>query len=455
MKQTVKNNIIFERNDANNYSVNIYENDNLLGCISTNMYNILSLINSKEVSEAIKLLMDYLKLDYETSKTLYNKLLYAFDYILHQGDSTHEPLFYSGFSEKINPNRIRSLVPKFLVLSISRECFMKCRYCYAGAKYVNDNDRNSNNDLRIDIIKKICEEAKSIGISKIDLTGGDPYIRSDICEIFDLFDRYDILTSLSTKKNLDDTQIEDLKRYKCIEYVQISVDTLDDNIQELLICEKSYASKRVALVKKLLKNNIKVKVNSVLTKHNVDTIFELIGELNQIGVDTIALSPYSNNLYRHNDDLLPSYEQYYNLSKKISKHSLNIELNYPIFLNKFDETGLYGSMSRTTCGAGLDGLVVGPTGDAFICERLCYDTNYSLGNCKKNTLMDIWMNTVIDEYIKPNNDRFVNTKCYNCDDFNFCVNERGICYVHSLILNGTIYSPDMMCKLNKGEVRIF
>ena len=405
MKNYIKENVSFVENSDNQYLLNVYEANSFIGCIPKSIYNILVLINGVGKNQAADLLSRHLELDKTTSVALYEKLIYSFENITSQEDTINELVYHKGAFEEINIHRIRSLWPKMLVISISRECFMKCSYCYAGAKFSDSGTSSGHYDIPISLIEKITKEAVSMGISRIELTGGDPYVRGDIEQIFDLFDECGITTSLSTKKLLTSNQIQNLKGRKCIDYVQISIDTLNDNIQENLIHESKYSSNRITLIKELLENGIAVRVNSVLAKSNIDLVFDLISTLDKIGVENIALSPYSNNLYRHSDDQFPTYDQLRNLSRKIERHCLKIKLDYPSFLHKFSEAKLYGSMNRIICSAGLDGLVVGPTGDAFICERMCYDQKYSLGSCKNNSLIEIWNCGSVDEYIKPNRER--------------------------------------------------
>lgn len=99
----------------------------------------------------------------------------------------------------VNFNRLRSFVPKNLVISLTRECIMKCSYCYAGAKHVHGY---SKNNISLEDINSLLKQAVHIGINHVDLTGGDPFVRKDIFDILDLIESYNMTTNLSLKEHI-------------------------------------------------------------------------------------------------------------------------------------------------------------------------------------------------------------------------------------------------------------
>jgi MoaA/NifB/PqqE/SkfB family radical SAM enzyme len=67
--------------------------------------------------------------------------------------------------------------PWFFVVSPTMRCNLKCVGCYA-AQY------KKNNDLPYETLDKICRDAKTMGIYLVTISGGEPFIRPDLLELF-------------------------------------------------------------------------------------------------------------------------------------------------------------------------------------------------------------------------------------------------------------------------------
>ena len=74
--------------------------------------------------------------------------------------------------------RIRLYRPLFLTLHIAETCFRDCRYCYDERRVLSRKEILTTNE-----IFKILNEAAEMGIIKVDIAGGEPFIRDDIPEI--------------------------------------------------------------------------------------------------------------------------------------------------------------------------------------------------------------------------------------------------------------------------------
>ncbi|MBM4332811.1 MAG: radical SAM protein [Deltaproteobacteria bacterium] len=67
--------------------------------------------------------------------------------------------------------------PFFLVISPTMRCNLNCYGCYAG-----DYDKSA--ELDTDLIHRLLQEAKEMGIYFITVSGGEPFIREDLLDIF-------------------------------------------------------------------------------------------------------------------------------------------------------------------------------------------------------------------------------------------------------------------------------
>jgi MoaA/NifB/PqqE/SkfB family radical SAM enzyme len=78
--------------------------------------------------------------------------------------------------------RIHGIVPPdFLVISPSMRCNLRCSGCYSGSFVKSDG-------LPHELVDRILREAKEMGIYFVVISGGEPFLRKDI---FDIFSEHD------------------------------------------------------------------------------------------------------------------------------------------------------------------------------------------------------------------------------------------------------------------------
>lgn len=191
--------------------------------------------------------------------------------------------------------------------------------------------------------------------------------------------------NISTKKILTDCEIRRIKNIGLKE-LQISLDSSNNEIASYLTGVDNYYEKMKNVILELLKKEINVKVNSVLTSYNIETIPMLINDLEDIGVKTLFLTPYNNSLGRHDDLFFPTFSQYENLNKYLCEYHGKVNIDYQSPRIHSEEKKLSDIQN---CSGGRMGLVVFPNGNVSICERILND-ELSVGNIKKETILEIW-----------------------------------------------------------------
>jgi MoaA/NifB/PqqE/SkfB family radical SAM enzyme len=72
-------------------------------------------------------------------------------------------------------------IPPFLIASISSECNLFCKGCYARAN--KPCSRDNLNRVTCEKWASVFHEAADLGISFILLAGGEPFLRKDVIEI--------------------------------------------------------------------------------------------------------------------------------------------------------------------------------------------------------------------------------------------------------------------------------
>ncbi len=109
----------------------------------------------------------------------------------------------------------------YLRVSVTKRCNLNCTYCGA-------QNEKENNELTADEIEKIVRAFASCGINKVRLTGGEPLVRRDICDIAGRISRiYGIKKlALTTNGIMLKEYAEGIKKAG-VSAVNISLDTTD------------------------------------------------------------------------------------------------------------------------------------------------------------------------------------------------------------------------------------
>lgn len=178
----------------------------------------------------------------------------------------------------------------YLRVSLTKRCNLNCSYC--GAECEKDTE------LTAEETEKIVAAFAKLGITKVRLTGGEPLLRSDICEIAERIGRLDGIKKLAITTNgvLLSKYAQRLKNAG-VNAVNISLDTTDKKQYEKItgfdllgkVYEGIDEAERVGLSP--------IRLNAVLIRgENDDQAEKLISIAKERKIDVrfIELMPFSD-----------------------------------------------------------------------------------------------------------------------------------------------------------------
>lgn len=70
-----------------------------------------------------------------------------------------------------------------LRISITQRCNLRCDYCHKEGEEIGSCSRGTTEKMAVNEITRIAKIAVSLGINRIKLTGGEPLMRKDVCEV--------------------------------------------------------------------------------------------------------------------------------------------------------------------------------------------------------------------------------------------------------------------------------
>jgi cyclic pyranopterin phosphate synthase len=221
---------------------------------------------------------------------------------------------------------------------------------------------------------QICSLLVKMGIEKIRITGGEPFVRKDIMQFLTSVSKLDGLSELTITTNgvLTAPYVQELKKIG-VSSVNLSMDTLDAN-RFFSITGRDEFSKVMATLDELLKHDIEVKINAVVMDgKNIQDIIPLVELTKELPVSVrfIEEMPFNGDGHVYNGlkwDYLRILEEIsgkYPGIKKVTDPLHSTSYNYQVPGHK-GSIGIIAAYSRTFCGT-CNRIRITPLGDLKTC----------------------------------------------------------------------------------------
>lgn len=199
-----------------------------------------------------------------------------------------------------------------LRISITQRCNLRCDYCHREGE--GCSARNTKEEMTVDEIVRIARIAVLLDISRIKLTGGEPLMRKDLCEIVKGIAATPGLKDLSLTTNGALLGFQAQELHACgLRRVNISLPTLSATVYHKLTdgrIENALGGVKAAVAAGLYP----VKLNMVILNGvNVDAVPEMIDFARQTGtiLQLIELDPVnvSDTFFSVYHKFLNEYEE--------------------------------------------------------------------------------------------------------------------------------------------------
>ena len=243
----------------------------------------------------------------------------------------------------------------YLRLAVTDRCNLRCFYCMPE----QGNDWLLRSELMsYEEMLRICSLMVSMGVEKIRITGGEPFVRKDIMQFLTSLSKLNGLKQINITTNgvLTAPLVPDLKKIG-IKSVNLSLDTLDRN-RFFTITRRDELPNVLETLDQLLIHNIETKLNAVVmdgkNTQDILPLVELTKEL-PISVRFIEEMPF-NGGENHYSTLRWDHIRIHKLIKekyqdlqKIPDPPYSTSYNYHIPGHK-GNVGIIAAYSRTFCG---------------------------------------------------------------------------------------------------------
>jgi molybdenum cofactor biosynthesis protein A len=244
----------------------------------------------------------------------------------------------------------------YLRLAVTDRCNLRCFYCMPedGLNWLSRSELMSYEEML-----RVCALLVNMGISKIRVTGGEPFVRKDIMQFLTALSALNGLDELSITTNgvLTASYVAQLKNIG-VKSVNLSLDTLDAG-RFFAITRRDEFGAVMNTLDALLKHDIEVKINAVVMDgKNTQDIIPLVDLTKDLPVSVrfIEEMPFNGDGQVHSKTLSWDYIRILNeitstypQIQKITDPAHSTAYNYHIPGHKGD-VGIIAAYSRTFCG---------------------------------------------------------------------------------------------------------
>jgi len=337
---------------------------------------------------------------------------------------------------------------KEISIEITNRCTQRCRHCSSSG------GDSFENELTLEEVKRLIDEAQDLGAYILTLSGGDPCLRSDLFEIIAYARNKSFEIRLQTSgvysfygMNIISIPVEFLEKFKenigPRDKIVYSLLGLKENHEYMTTIKGSFDIVFES-IRKTLEYNIFTEVHTVVTSLNfreLNLILKVLEEKKINSWHLLRLVPQGRCL--ENKDINLSKEQFRELQQVLlTMHSEKIEIHLGHNIDK--RYWLDESMPIQSCPIGKDKMLIRANGDISYCAAI---KRMSHENMRKVSLSyywnDSWDAQNFNLFHEDRFSTFLKGKCHDCPIVKKC---RGGCIAQRVHAYGSIeQGPDPMC----------
>ncbi|WPX07905.1 radical SAM protein [Anaerocellum danielii] len=186
-------------------------------------------------------------------------------------------------------NRILK-APELVSWEITNQCNLRCDYCSN-----DDNFYNSSLPLSTEECKKIIDNLHKAEVFRINIEGGEPFLRNDLLEIIGYLNEKGYIPKIATNGTLITRELaKELANYK-ISTLQISLDAPNKECYSNIRGSKIYFDKILENIEYLKEFKIPICLSMVLLKTNINLVEDFIIFAKKIKVNSVRFIDFIPN----------------------------------------------------------------------------------------------------------------------------------------------------------------
>ena len=328
-------------------------------------------------------------------------------------------------------------MPSIAQWDVNNDCNLNCKHCRVLEKNKKDQQ------LTLKEAKELLSQLYYCGITKLNLSGGEPFIRKDIFVILEYAKKFEDIVITTNCTLLDEAKCQKLSDFSNIR-LSISLDGMEQ-IHDEFRGKKGTFKKVVDTLPILNKNNIKYSIRYTLSRDTIKDakdVLRLAAENGAQDFNTRRVILTGNA----SEKLLISNEEYKNIIKELIQESKKLKINFrtgdptliPIFPEIFGIDLKEVEQYYAGCEAGDEIIYIDYKGNVGACSYIPMFAD----NIKDKPLDEILKNNKLFVTLRQYKEN-LKGKCQECTYKMIC----GGCRATALALKNSLLEEDPLCLL--------
>jgi radical SAM protein with 4Fe4S-binding SPASM domain len=343
--------------------------------------------------------------------------------------------------------------PLMAGLDLISECNLACEHCFRDSSVLPFGSAIGTAELL-----RIIEELDALGVIEVYLTGGEPFLRSDLLEILKKIKSYNMMTNIHSngtvlKVSVID-QLADLLEPN-MDFIQISLDGANAETHNFIRGAKCF-DKIVRTIEYMTRRQVPTRINMVVHRDNFSEMADMYSLAAALNVSEVSFSPLLRTSFNHKLSLPSDREILLEFARVVERHR---GLGEPIRIIQDPiavpcgnsllghEMKWHFQRPRYVCPAGSSALEIDPKGEVYPCPYLHYSV-FSAGNVRQRSVCEIWQSAEVWSSLRGGKE-LRGHACTTCDFRNGC---GGACAAQAFHEAGTLDHPDTRCERAASQV---
>jgi len=345
---------------------------------------------------------------------------------------------------------------------LTEGCNLRCRHCWIAPKYQGEG--SSYPALDLDLFRSIIDQAKSLGLTGVKLTGGEPLLHPEIHEILEYIRTEDLRLTVETNGVLCTAELAQ-KMVSCKEpFVSVSLDGADAETHEWVRGVPGCFEDALKGIQNLAEVGLQPQVIMTIMRHNKDQMEPAVRLAERLGAGSLKfniLQPTARGEKMHESGEALSIEELVALGRWVentlsASTPLRLHYDHPLAFRPLGKMfGENGDGCRVCGILGILGVLA--DGSYALCGIGEMVPDLIFGHATMDVLEEVWNNTrVLQEFREGLPQRLEGT-CGDCLMKGMCL---GSCVAQNYYRTKNFWAPNWYCEKawNRGlfpETRMF
>jgi len=331
---------------------------------------------------------------------------------------------------------------------LTEGCNLGCRHCWLSPGL--QNEKNVYPSLSLDVFNSILEQAISLGLKGVKLTGGEPLMHPGITEILKIIYNHELTLAIETNGVLCTTELAKEITNGKNAFVSVSIDGTDARTHEWIRGIKGCFNAALEGIKNLVNVGIKPQIIMTVMRSNSTQLEKMVRMAESLGVESIKFNlvqPTGRGKKLNEEGDALTLNEIFKIGEWVN-NTLSLSTKVDLF---FDIPPAFQSMAKMFGKSGRGGNKCGikeiigvlSSGHYALCGIGTHMTELIFGDATKDRLEDIWKNNEILIELREGIPSRFEGICGRCHLHRLCA---GTCIAQNYYRSKSLWKAFWMCE---------